>query len=72
MSVRTLIEITADTASDHDRDLRATLDKLGFQPKDDAEQVRFMSDLYREMDDRGLKPWDLVEAQRKKRGMGPA
>jgi len=65
--IRTLIEVTGETEWEHKQQLEATLDKLGYQPKDTADHIRFMGDLWQEMQERGLRPQELAEAQRKKR-----
>jgi hypothetical protein len=62
--IRTLIEVTGETSWDYQRDLASALDKLGFQPKDDADHVRFMSDLWKALDSRGWVAADLVENYR--------
>jgi hypothetical protein len=36
MTIRTLIEVSAEHEWDHERQLKMTLDKLGFEPKRDA------------------------------------
>lgn len=66
--IRTLIEVTSETAGDHERALKATLDQLGYEPKDDPEHIRYMRDFWRELADRGLDPREMVLSQRKKRG----
>jgi hypothetical protein len=64
--IRTLIEVTGEDSWNHNRDLKAALDKLGFEPKRDADHAVFMDDLWQELAERGLDPRELVESQRQK------
>lgn len=59
--IRTLIEITAENDWDHARNLKATLDKLGYEPKESAESARWRSDLYQALDEKGINVGKLVE-----------
>lgn len=64
MTVRTLIEVSADTEWDHHRQLTGALDKLGFEPKRGEEYGRFMADLMQELRERDLDPHKLIEDRR--------
>lgn len=65
--IRTLIEISAESDWEHASQLKATLDKLGYEPKASADHGRFMADLMSELHERGLNPVEMVEGRRAKR-----
>lgn len=65
--IRTLIEVTAENDWDHASQLKATLDKLGYEPKQSEEHGRFMAELMQELRERELDPHKLVEDRRAKR-----
>jgi len=64
--IRTLIEVTADTQWDYEKQLTATLDKLGYEPKRSLEQEHYMIDLHQVLRERDLDPHKLVEEYRAK------
>ena len=62
--IRLLIEVTEAAQWDFDKNLRETLDRLGFEPKRSAEQWAFMDDLHAALRERDLEAWALVEDYR--------
>jgi hypothetical protein len=64
MTIRTLIEVSAEHEWDHERQLKMTLDKLGFEPKRDAQYERDRYDLFAALRERGIDPVELVQEYR--------
>lgn len=62
--IRTLIEVAHENQHEHNRQLEAVLDKLGFEPKRGEDHGRFMSDLMNELYDRKMNPGVIVEERR--------
>jgi hypothetical protein len=65
--IRTVIEVSADEQWKFDQELKGALDKLGFEPKRDAEYGRWMGELMEALREQGLEPSKLVEDRREKR-----
>lgn len=64
MTVRTLIEISAETEWDHAAQLKATLDKLGYEPKAGEEHGRWMAELWDVFREQNIDPHKLIEERR--------
>jgi S-adenosylmethionine synthetase len=64
--VRTVIEISAETEWDHDRQLRSALDNIGYEQKRSEEYGRNMADLFAELRERGLDPEKIIEERRER------
>lgn len=64
--IRTVIEVSAEDDWKFEREIRATLDKLGYEPKQSAEYGRFLADLRSALHEKGLDANKLVEEYRDK------
>ena len=60
MTVHTVIEITGKDAYEHERMLKDTLDKLGYEPKPDRDHVMWMRDLYEVLEEAGIDYRKLI------------
>jgi len=67
--IRTVIEVQCETSWDHESELKATLDKLGFEPKRSNEEVVYMRDMWAALDDAGINPHEITKAYRAKTGV---
>lgn len=64
--IRTVIEISAEDDWKFEQQIRTALDKLGYEPKQDADYGRFLADLRSALHNRGLDANKLVEEYRAK------
>jgi len=68
--IRTLIEVDGKDDGEFKNNLNAALDRLGYEPKESADETRWRSDLYSAMVANGIEPQKLVNEFRAARGDG--
>ncbi len=64
--IRTVIEVQGADDWEHSRQLNATLEKLGFEPKKSEDQVRWYHDFWAAFNEAGLDAALMIESYRKK------
>jgi hypothetical protein len=67
MTIRTLIEVVGSDDGDHRRKLEAALDLLGYERKDDRDQIMWMRDLYEVLEEQGVDYRKLIAEKQEKR-----
>lgn len=64
--IRTVIEVEGKDDWEHSRQLQATMERLGFQPRKSDDDIRWDRDFWAAFNEAGLDAGLLVETYRKK------